>query len=435
MAQEARQRLNRARPIDTLALIEAFRDTQHPPFVRLAVGDALRRIYLRDENRRVLFILIEAVADSDAEMRAAVAATLKELRPVEAVGALIHQFVGETNDRVRFAILDALEEIAVEDDLLPFSWRLNTDLLVAENRPDDKIRFTRALQQLQREPIADSLRSKSLEWLELLADEKAAEAWEWLEKGDRRWAEKLMLTAREIVPDSKGLNWQLGHLYFSMGDRDTALRTMRDAGLLVTAVALPSQPSIDGLLTEPAWKSIRPQTQFYRCEWSRRARPDSGQVELYVGHHDGDLFVGYKVFEPSTKLLTATAAIDDQAAISRDDGIELFFDVNHDLATYFHIAANSLGSVTDQFNAGKGRRGDVEWNGAVVAMAHIGEGDWSLELRLPAHRLANSRISAGDVWGFNAGRIRTVGGFTYAQWAPTYGSAHRPDRFGYLLFD
>ena len=434
-AQEARQRLSRARPIDTRSLIEAFRDTRHPAYVRLDLGAALVLLFEREENRRVLYILIEAIADREAEIRAAIAETLRGLRPPEAVGPLLHQFVRETDDRVRVAILAALEEITVEDGPEPFSWHLNTDLLATEERPDDKLRFTRALQQVLLETVSDSLRTRSLEWLELLADEKAAEAWRWLEKGDRRWAARELIAARDMVPDSKNLNWQLGHLYYRMGERRKALATLREAGLLIAAAALPTKPRMDGDLSDTAWLSATPTTDFFRCEWSGRASPDTARTELLLGYHQGDLYVGYRAFEDSTAALTALAVESDDRAIARDDGIELFLDVDHDQITYYHVAANSLAAVTDQFNSGNSRLGDLQWDGGVEAAAKVSDGEWSLELRLPAHRMGNRRITAGDIWGFNAARIRTSDEFSYAPWAPTYGSAHRPDRFGYLLFD
>ena len=434
-AGEAVRRLNRAKPIDTIALIDAFRDTEHPPFVKLVVAEALHQLYLREENRRVLFTLIEGIADPDARVRTAVAKIIKQTGPVEAVGPLINQLVGETNERVRYAILDALEEISVEDGPIPFSWQLNTGLLASEARPNDKLRFTRTLQQMQREQISDSLKAKSLEWLEILAEEAATEAWGWFDKGDRQWAEKQMLAARDMVPQSKNLSRQLGHFYLTTGKRQQGLRILRSADLLISAIDLPTRPIVDGLLTDSAWNAVRPQTQFYRCLWSRLAQPDSGRSEFFVGHFDGDLYVGYRAFESSTEGLTAEVAAEDDEAIARDDGIELFLDVNHDLTTYYHVAANSLGTIVDQFNAGSGRQGDLTWNGGVEAKATVADTEWSLELRIPAHKLANSRIAAGNVWGFNVGRVRTIGDFAYAQWAPTFGSAHRPDRFGYLLFD
>ena len=50
-------------------------------------------------------------------------------------------------------------------------------------------------------------------------------------------------------------------------------------------------------------------------------------------------------------------------------------------------------------------------------------------------RFTPDRIHPGDVWGFNIARVRIANAAEYGQWMPTYGNAHRPDRFGWLVFD
>ena len=60
---------------------------------------------------------------------------------------------------------------------------------------------------------------------------------------------------------------------------------------------------------------------------------------------------------------------------------------------------------------------------------------WTVELLIPGHRFETSRIRYKDAWGFNLARVRVAHSSEYSQWVPTYGSAHRPDRFGFLIFD
>ena len=65
----------------------------------------------------------------------------------------------------------------------------------------------------------------------------------------------------------------------------------------------------------------------------------------------------------------------------------------------------------------------------------VGETHWTVEVEIPAAELHQSVIDPGDVWGFNAARARMPDAGEYGQWVPTYGNAHRPDRFGLLIFD
>ena len=56
-------------------------------------------------------------------------------------------------------------------------------------------------------------------------------------------------------------------------------------------------------------------------------------------------------------------------------------------------------------------------------------------MALAADDLHGSRIESGAIWGFNIARVWITNASEYGQWVPTYGLAHRSDRFGFLIFE
>ena len=59
----------------------------------------------------------------------------------------------------------------------------------------------------------------------------------------------------------------------------------------------------------------------------------------------------------------------------------------------------------------------------------------TLELEITSAQLDGAEIGSGHTWGFNVARVRIANASEYGQWAPTYGWSHRPDRFGFLVFE
>lgn len=430
-AEAARKRLERLKPIDKMTLVRAFRDKEHPAIARLQMVEIFYKLYLQEEDRRILAALIEGLNDPAAAVRAGAARILGELRQELAVAPLVDQLAGEGDDAARYQMLVALEILSSEEGPQPFSRKIST----AKISQTDNMRFTRTLAQFHRETLSDSLRSKTLEWLEVLAAEQADSASSWVQKGDRQWAERTLLEARDLIPDSKNINWQLGRFYADNRQLDKGLENMKKAALLAQAPSLSAPPLIDGNLEEPAWRKVTPLTRFYRCLWNLRAYPVEDRAEIFLGYYDDELYIGFKGYEPSTHNLRAATTGRDDRKITRDDCIEIFLDVNHDHTTYFHIMANSRGAIADQYNEGLNRHGNLEWNGDIAAATAMTDTTWIIEMRLPAHRLNSNRIRPGDIWGFNFSWIRVANSPTYAQWAPTYGNAHRPDRFGFLQFN
>ena len=78
---------------------------------------------------------------------------------------------------------------------------------------------------------------------------------------------------------------------------------------------------------------------------------------------------------------------------------------------------------------------DKGWNADFQIATAVRDTFWTLELAIPSDQLDHGPAHPGQVWGFNIARVRIGNGSEFGQWAPTYGDAHRPGRFGFMFFE
>ena len=92
--------------------------------------------------------------------------------------------------------------------------------------------------------------------------------------------------------------------------------------------------------------------------------------------------------------------------------------------------------MADLYDNGHNRYGDKNvWDAEIEVAVSVKADAWSVELEVPADLFGSESMRTGNVWGFNVGRNRVANGTEYLQWAPTYGFALRPERFGFLVFE
>jgi len=431
-AETARMRLALAKSSAIEPLIVAFKDHSHPSDARGKIAEVLFQLYIREKDERILKTLIAGMEDEDKAVRLRVVAKLGDLGERKTIGILIERLPLETDAEVRLEILIALEIMGMKSQMGFSDTQVGTQKLSAEERT----RFSELLLTMKRNALPEQLHLKTLEWLEIIAEEDTQEARNLELKADLDGAEKVLLAARELVPDSKNLNHKLGRFYYDNGQRQKGLDILSEFGMLLRPVRLPRPPTIDGLLEESAWEKVEPLVQFYQCIFKMRAYPIAGQSEAYVGYRDDVLYIGIKGYESSTDSLAALVTERDQT-VHEDDCVELFLDLNHDYTTYYQIVVNSLGTIADnQWDSSvqTGNGGNSEWNGKYEIATKVEETFWTAEIAIPISQFER-RIEPGDIWGFNLARIRIANAAEYGQWVPTYGRALRPDRFGFILFD
>ena len=427
-AEEARMNLNMAKATAITPLVAAFGDQTYSPRARIELAQALYRLHLREKDPRIMTALIAGLNDGEQGVRAGVAQALGDLGRAEGITPLIARLEVETVDAVCHAILTALESVGTErdrDNLLP-------DRISAE----DKGAFTAWLVQLRQGALADSLRGKVVEWLETLAEERAREARELALKADLVQAEEVLLTALELVPDSKNINYQLGRFYYDNGEEEKGLEILQGQGLVARAARLAQKPRIDGVLDEEVGRGVEPLREFYQCIYVFRAHPINGRAEVYVGHADNVLYVTVKGYEPRTDNLRAEVTADDRGGVANDDCAEVFLDPDFDHRSFYQFIVNSNGALADiRYDHEQGGWQNWNWGGDFEVAASVADTFWTAEFAIPVAELDAKPITRGTIWGFNVARVRIANDSEYGQWTPTFGWALRPHRFGLLIFN
>ena len=421
--EEAQIELIMAKKTAIIPLITAFQNREHPTRARIDLAQALYRLYLREADPRVLAALTDALSDPIETVRSAVAHALGDINRTESVQPLLEQLAVETADPVRLEILTALEVMCLE--------RFYNNP-IGKLSAEQKTRLTNLLITTREQDTEQALKDKVLFWLEYLAHEQSKKAQKLALKADLTGAETILLAALALIPDSKNINQQLGQLYYLNGEKQKGLAILEGAGLVARASKLSAPPNLDGDLDEAVWQETVPLQQFHPCVDNLRARPTDGRSEVFVGYVGQTIYFGIRGYEESTTNLAAAITQRD-AQVYRDDCTEIFLDPGLTQQTFWQINANSLATIEDA-KVTSGRR-DMSWNGDIAAAAHVASNFWSVEIAIPAAELDGQRIKSGDVWGFNASRVRIAYASELGQWVPTYGFTGRPEKFGMLFFE
>ncbi|MBD3293085.1 MAG: hypothetical protein GF393_09185 [Armatimonadia bacterium] len=179
---------------------------------------------------------------------------------------------------------------------------------------------------------------------------------------------------------------------------------------------LPSAPTIDAELGDPAWEAAA-----RTDEWmvNTGERPAPVQTTAWCGTHEGMFYVGFRAEEPNTEGIVATVTETDGPAWN-DDCFEMFVDGDLDLETARQLIINPLGTVSTLE-----RHGD--WNPQVTAEARVRDDAWMAEFAMPMSSLGVT----GTDFGLNFCRERkATGDNELSCWSPTGGSFHQPGKFG-----
>jgi hypothetical protein len=199
-----------------------------------------------------------------------------------------------------------------------------------------------------------------------------------------------------------------------------ALAAAQPAPPAFTVGALPDTadpPIIDGRVTDAAWQSVKPYTEFIQQDPTEGA-PASERTEVRLVVGKGHVYVGIICFDRDPSKIIVSQARRD-ASLNETDSVILVFDTFNDSQNAFVFGTNPLGieydgqvaregqtsGITFAGGAGGTQRGGISafnpnWDGDWTVKSQMTDRGWEAEMAIPLKTL---RYSTGEnrTWGFN----------------------------------
>jgi len=162
-----------------------------------------------------------------------------------------------------------------------------------------------------------------------------------------------------------------------------------DGDSRIEAVPTLKPVKLDGLLNEPAWKSIEPVSDFTQRELTEGAAPTE-KTEVRIMYDDENLYFGVICFDSNPEGIIHRELKWDGGGVSGqqsftpvDDMFTLVIDTYNDKRTAHYFAVNPNGAQYDaSFQSGDYRL-NFNWNGIWEVRSHIADYGWSCEIAIP----------------------------------------------------
>lgn len=164
---------------------------------------------------------------------------------------------------------------------------------------------------------------------------------------------------------------------------------------------------IDGKLDEPFWTAYRPGGSLSRSADGERPQFGTRFQMRWARDH---LYIGIRCAESPDTPLNVTTTENGDPAILEGDRVTVLLETQHH--AYYEITVNPAGAVWDADHAEDGE--GPNWTSAAEVATHVGEGYWSVEMRIPVVAQDDDplswvngyRPSHAFAWHFNIARRR-----------------------------
>ena len=166
---------------------------------------------------------------------------------------------------------------------------------------------------------------------------------------------------------------------------------------VVTRVA--SAITVDGVLDEPAWRTV-PTIGALTQREPRTGEAPSERTDVTLLYDDDNLYVGVMSHDAEPQRVIGTQMARD-APLGADDRISIVLDTYQDQRNAFYFATNPSGALVDGLVFANGQS-ILEWDAVWTVRTRRTSEGWSAEFAIPFKSLS---FPAGQtVWGFNIAR-------------------------------
>ncbi len=179
--------------------------------------------------------------------------------------------------------------------------------------------------------------------------------------------------------------------------------------LMVTTIAVKAQvfsvikidqaPQIDGRLTEGIWQQPPLIRRFFPLGGGL---PVPETCVAWLAADNDALYVAIRCQEPFLQERILKHTKKDEP-VWQDDGIEIFLDPARTKDSYVQIIVSSAGVIMDGYCQSKIHGSlDVSWDSGTEAAVHLGQEEWTMEVRIPLAQLPITDPKAE--WGIHLAR-------------------------------
>ena len=197
----------------------------------------------------------------------------------------------------------------------------------------------------------------------------------------------------------------------------------------------PKDIKLDGKLDDVFWQGL----ESYGLKDLVTGRPASHQTTFKVACAGNSLYFGIECKDASMKSMTNTSTRHDSLSIFDGESVEIMLETQ--THSYYQLGISPAGGMTDIDQ----KERNVFWSSKAEVATHIGDGCWSVEVRIPIvppaqeaidpqNGVAGNKPSEADPWYFNICRHAvSEKGDEFSAFSPAGKlSFHVPLKFGKL---
>jgi hypothetical protein len=166
------------------------------------------------------------------------------------------------------------------------------------------------------------------------------------------------------------------------------------------ATRLTTEPTIDGILNDDAWKEGTWDDNFTQNQ-PYSGRSATQRTEFKILFDENNLYVAIKAYDTSPDSIVNRLTRRDEAD---GDLAGIILDSFHDLRTGFLFGVSSAGVKYDQMFTNDGQNQDSSWDPNWWVKTSINKEGWLAEMKIPFSQVRFEKNS-GDVWGLEIARI------------------------------
>ena len=159
---------------------------------------------------------------------------------------------------------------------------------------------------------------------------------------------------------------------------------------------------IDGDLSEPEWRKVKPVDRFVQIE-PYEGSPASQPMDVRILYDDSYIYFGFTCFDSDISKLVANEMRRDARDIHENDNVFILLDTYNDRRSGFFFRINSLGAMQDSKVINGGDSMNRDWDIVWECRTKINKNNWVLEVSIPFSQLRFEK-QEHMVWGINLGR-------------------------------